>query len=104
MRPTLTVIVDPADRWMSRAACIGQAPAYDEDASRWEQRKARELCLTSCPVLAECRDWARRVPDDEQPRVLPAWRQYLEWYDPAASAAFVVRYDRPSHPALITGG
>jgi hypothetical protein len=61
MRPTLTVIVDPADRWMRRAACIGQAPAYDETASRWEQRKARELCLTSCPVLAECREWARRT-------------------------------------------
>ncbi|HEY3558477.1 MAG TPA: WhiB family transcriptional regulator [Kribbella sp.] len=61
MRPTLTVIVDPADRWMSRAACIGHAPAYDEDASRWEQRKARELCLRSCPVLEECREWARRT-------------------------------------------
>ena len=34
MRPTLTVIADPADRWMMRAACIGQAPAYDESASR----------------------------------------------------------------------
>src|SRR4029079_12063221 len=61
MRTTLTVIVDPADRWRSPAACIGQAPAYDESASRWEQRKARELCLTSCPVLAECREWARRT-------------------------------------------
>lgn len=61
MRPTLTVIVDPADSWMSRAACIGQAPVYDEDASRWEQRKARELCLRSCPVLEECREWARRT-------------------------------------------
>ncbi|GAA3100982.1 hypothetical protein JOF29_003231 [Kribbella aluminosa] len=60
MRPTLTVIVDPADRWMSRAACIGQAPAYDETASRWEQTKARELCR-SCPVLEECREWARRT-------------------------------------------
>ena len=55
------MIVDPADDWMSRAACIGQAPAYDETASRWEQRKARELCLTSCPVLEECREWARRT-------------------------------------------
>ncbi|MGW6282953.1 WhiB family transcriptional regulator [Kribbella sp. NPDC055071] len=61
MRPTLTVIVDPADRWMSQAACIGQAPDYDETASPWEQRKARELCRTSCPVLAECFEWARRT-------------------------------------------
>ena len=62
MRPTLTVIVDPADRWMSRAACIGQAPAVRrERRRRWEQRKARELCLTSCPVLTECREWARRT-------------------------------------------
>ncbi|MFG1622098.1 WhiB family transcriptional regulator [Kribbella sp. NPDC049227] len=61
MRPTLTVIADPIDRWMSRAACIGKAPAYDESASRWEQREARRVCLTSCPVLEECREWARRT-------------------------------------------
>ncbi|WP_328996256.1 WhiB family transcriptional regulator [Kribbella sp. NBC_01245] len=59
MRPTLTVIADPADRWMSKAACIGQAPAYDETASAWQQRKAREVCLTGCPVLDQCREWAR---------------------------------------------
>ena len=61
MRPTLTVIADPADRWMTRAACVGQAPAYDETASQWEQRKAQAVCLTSCPVLEECREWARRT-------------------------------------------
>jgi WhiB family transcriptional regulator, redox-sensing transcriptional regulator len=61
MRPTLTVIVDPADRWMTKAACIGQAPAYDETASQWEQRKARAICLASCAVLEDCRDWARRT-------------------------------------------
>ncbi|MEU0090959.1 WhiB family transcriptional regulator [Kribbella sp. NPDC006257] len=61
MRPTLTVIADPADQWMSRAACVGQGPAYDETASAWEQRKARERCLTQCPVLAECREWASRT-------------------------------------------
>jgi hypothetical protein len=33
--------------------------------------------------------------------VLPAWQRYLEWCDPAAGAAFVVRHDRPSHPALL---
>jgi hypothetical protein len=44
---------------------------------------------------------ARRVPAEEQARVLPAWERYLEWCDPAADAAFVVRADRPSHPALL---
>jgi hypothetical protein len=44
---------------------------------------------------------ARRVPAEERARVLPAWERYLEWCDPAASAAFVVRHDRPSHPALL---
>jgi hypothetical protein len=45
---------------------------------------------------------ARRVPPDEQARVLPAWERYLQWCDPAATAAFVVRADRPTHPALVT--
>ncbi|MFC0623040.1 WhiB family transcriptional regulator [Kribbella deserti] len=57
----LTVIADPADRWMTQAACIGQAPAYDETASARQQRKAREICLTQCPVLDQCRDWARQT-------------------------------------------
>jgi WhiB family transcriptional regulator, redox-sensing transcriptional regulator len=61
MRPTLTVIADPADRWMTRAACVGQAPAYDESATHWEQRRAQAVCLTSCPVIDECREWARRT-------------------------------------------
>jgi WhiB family redox-sensing transcriptional regulator len=61
MRPTLTVIADPADRWMMQAACVGHAPAYDENASQWEQRKAQAVCLTSCPVIDECREWARRT-------------------------------------------
>jgi hypothetical protein len=69
--------------------------------ARWEVADAFDL-LVHLDVSPAAQ--VRRVPDDEQPRVLPAWQQYLEWYDPAASAAFVVRYDRPSHPALITGG
>jgi len=43
---------------------------------------------------------ARRVPADERARLLPVWEQYLQWFDPAASAAVVVRHDRPSHPAV----
>jgi len=45
---------------------------------------------------------ARRVPADEQARVLPAWQRYLRRCDPAATAAVVVRYDRPTHPAVLT--
>jgi hypothetical protein len=44
---------------------------------------------------------ARRIGADEQARVLPAWERYLEWCEPADGAAFVVRHDRPSHPALL---
>ena len=67
MRPTLTVIADPADRWMMQAACVGQAPAYDENASQWEQRKAQALCLTSCPVIeSPCRPKSEK----EQPFTL----------------------------------
>jgi hypothetical protein len=46
---------------------------------------------------------ARRVPGPEQARVLPAWADYLQWYQPAASATLVVRYDRPGHPAIRPG-
>jgi WhiB family transcriptional regulator, redox-sensing transcriptional regulator len=59
MRPT--VIADPEDRWMTKAACVGQAPAYDETATFWEQRRAQAICLTRCPVIDECRTWARRT-------------------------------------------
>ncbi len=57
----LTVIVDPADRWMDRAACVGQAPAYDETAEVWQQRRAAAVCLTQCPVVDDCRAGARRT-------------------------------------------
>jgi hypothetical protein len=67
--------------------------------ARWEVADAVDI-LVHLDVSPGAR--GRRVPDDEQARVLPAWEQYLQWYDPAARAAFVVRYDRPSHPALAT--
>jgi hypothetical protein len=66
--------------------------------ARWEIADAVDI-LVHLDVSPAAR--SRRVPDDERARVLPAWEQYLSWYDPAASAAFVVRYDRPSHPALV---
>lgn len=57
----LSVIVDPQDRWMDRAACIGDAPAYDESAEQWQHRRAVAVCLTRCPVVEDCRAWARRI-------------------------------------------
>ena len=51
------MIVDPRDRWMDRAACIGSAPAYDETAEQWQQRRAAAVCLTRCPVLEDCRQF-----------------------------------------------
>jgi hypothetical protein len=66
--------------------------------ARWDVADAVDL-LVHLDVSPAAR--ARRVPDDEQARVLPAWEHYLQWYAPAAHAAFVVRYDRPSHPALL---
>jgi hypothetical protein len=66
--------------------------------ARWEIADAidvRVLLDVSAPARA------RRVPTDEQARLLPAWEQYLQWYDPAAGAAVVVRYDRPSRPAVV---
>jgi hypothetical protein len=66
--------------------------------ARWEVADAVDL-LVHLDVSPAAR--VRRVPEDERSRVLPAWQRYLDEYDPAASAAFVVRYDRPSHPALL---
>ncbi len=55
--------------------------------------------LVHLDVTAAAR--VRRLDPGEHARVLPAWERYLQWYDPAAAAAFVVRYDRPAHPALL---
>ena len=66
--------------------------------ARWDVADAFDLRVF-LDVSAAGR--ARRVPADEQARVLPAWERYVEWCDPAAGAAFVVRSDRPSHPALL---
>ena len=66
--------------------------------ARWEVADAVDL-LVHLDVSAAAR--ARRVPTSEHARVLPAWERYLEWFDPATTAAFVVRFDRPSRPALL---
>jgi hypothetical protein len=65
--------------------------------ARWDVADALDL-LVHLDVSPSAR--ARRVPAAEQARVLPAWERYLQWVDPVARAAFVVRADRPSHPAL----
>jgi hypothetical protein len=66
--------------------------------ARWEVADAVDL-LVHLDVSPAAR--ARRVPPSDQARVLPAWERYLEWFDPVSSAAFVVRYDGPGHPALL---
>jgi hypothetical protein len=66
--------------------------------ARWEVADAVDL-LVHLDVSRAAR--ARRVEASDQARVLPAWERYLDWFDPAASAAFVVRYDRPGRPALL---
>ena len=45
---------------------------------------------------------ARRVPEPERARVLPAWARYLAEDDPAGRAGLVVRYDHPRSPALAS--
>ena len=67
--------------------------------ARWEVADAIDV-LVHLEVSPAAR--ARRVPADDQARVLPAWERYLQWCDPAAVATAVVRYDRPSHPAVRT--
>jgi hypothetical protein len=69
--------------------------------ARWEIAGAVDV-LVHLDVSPAAR--GRRLPEDQRARVLPAWQRYLDEYDPAASAAFVVRYDRPSHPALLVRG
>lgn len=65
--------------------------------ARWETRDAVDVhvLLDVTPAAQQ-----RRVPQDEQARVLPAWAQYLQIYSPADAACLVVRYDKPRSPAV----
>jgi hypothetical protein len=65
--------------------------------ARWELADAIDVRVL-LEVSAAAR--GRRVPPDEQARVLPAWERYLDRFDPGSDAAAVVRFDRPSHPAV----
>ncbi len=71
MCPSLAseVVIDVRDvrtdiGWQSIASCAGQtdlffAPPGERPGARARRgSKARQLCL-ACPVLAQCRDWAR---------------------------------------------
>jgi hypothetical protein len=94
---------DPASdrplRRPRRQAAPGTVAVVDAPfLARWEVADAVDL-LVHLDVSPRAR--ARRVEPSDHARVLPAWERYLDWFDPAASAAFVVRYDRPSHPALL---
>lgn len=94
---------DPATDRPYRDRALAAAPSTvvvldGRFLARWEIADAVDVrvLLEVSPAAR-----ARRVPAEEQARVLPAWEQYLQWYDPAASAAVVVRYDRPGHPAVL---
>jgi hypothetical protein len=82
-----------------RAAVPGTVAVLDgRFLARWDVADAVDL-LVHLDVTEAAR--VRRLDPGEHARVLPAWERYLQWYDPAAAAAFVVRYDRPAHPALL---
>lgn len=65
---------------------------------RWELVDAFDL-LVLLDVTPPAR--ARRVPVDEQARVLPGWDRYLAECHPAERAGHVVRFDHPDRPALV---
>jgi hypothetical protein len=45
---------------------------------------------------------ARRLPEDEVARVLPAWERYLGECRPAEHADLVARFDHPDRPAVLS--
>lgn len=68
--PTRRHVLPPAEEWMQRAACAGRWPEWDgaidgESVAERQQRQqqAAKICLTACPVLAQCRDWANRAAE-----------------------------------------
>lgn len=59
---TLHLSNEPASRdWRHEAECaIG---GHDLDLWFEEPREAKRVCLTMCPVVAECREWALTSTD-----------------------------------------
>ncbi len=95
-------VTDRPLRLPRRPAAPGTVAVVDgRFLARWDVADAVDL-LVHLDVSPAAR--ARRAEPGELARLLPAWDRYLQWCDPAASAAFVVRYDRPTHPALLSAG
>jgi hypothetical protein len=66
---------------------------------RWELADAFDLVVhldVSDAALA------RRVGAESLARIRGSWRRYVEETAPAERASYVVRYDDPAHPALVT--
>lgn len=68
---------------------------------RWETADAFDL---SVHLQVSDAALARRLPDADCARVTGAWHRYVEETWPAQRADLVVRFDRPSHPALVLDG
>ena len=68
---------------------------------RWETADAFDL---SVHLRVSDAALARRLPEADRARVTGAWRRYVEETWPAQRADLVVRFDRPSHPALVLDG
>ena len=47
---------DPS--WMGRAACTDRPDLWCDTGDAAVRSGAADTCLTMCPVLAECREWA----------------------------------------------
>jgi len=45
---------------------------------------------------------ARRLPEGDSARVLPAWARYLSEQGPAARADLVAKFDHPDRPKVLT--
>jgi hypothetical protein len=68
---------------------------------RWETADAFDL---SVHLQVSDAALARRLPEADRDRVTGAWQRYVEETWPAQRADLVVRFDRPSHPALVLDG
>jgi WhiB family redox-sensing transcriptional regulator len=48
------------ERWMSHGLCAQTDPElfFPEKGGGYSHRAAQRICLTPCPVLTDCGDWA----------------------------------------------
>lgn len=94
--------------WKERAACRGTdvnlffAPDGERTPTREQrERKARKVC-TTCPVLADCRQWALGI--DDAGRVVGRGERHGFWAamsedERAAERRRLMRTDRPTNRA-----